>query len=140
MAMVFTMNTSVFAAANTEVSAPSAESTAQPEDTTAGAAEEPAQTPAAQEPASEPTEEAAQEAETTETPAAAEETAAPAAAEEAASAAEPVEENKDAETVAGVALPTGWTITTGEETDYTYANEKLSLTDLSPIITGFALP
>ncbi|MBO6111942.1 MAG: hypothetical protein J6P45_02690, partial [Lachnospiraceae bacterium] len=69
MAMVFTMNTSVFAAANTEVSAPSAESTAQPEDTTAPAAEEPAQTPAAQEPASEPTEEAAQEAETTETPA-----------------------------------------------------------------------
>jgi len=138
MAMVFTMNTSVFAAANTEVSAPSAESTAQPEDTTAGAAEEPSQTPAAQEPASEPTEEAAQEAETTETPAAAEETAAPAAAEEAASAAEPVEENKDAEAVAGdTGLTDGWSTAATENTDYTFDGEAKKLTLINDItLTG----
>jgi len=73
LAMVFTMNTSVFAAANTEVSAPGAESAAQPEDTTAPAeAQTPAAEPAAEEPAAAPVEEStpAEEPAKEETPAA----------------------------------------------------------------------
>jgi len=113
VAMVLTMNTSVFAATNTEVSAPSAENAAQPEDTAAPAAEAevPAETPA------------------TETPAA--ET--PEKTEEPAATAPEVDVNDGEQAVGDVGgtienAPDGWATTYGSGDDSTSAWNGTTLT------------
>ncbi|MBO6112368.1 MAG: hypothetical protein J6P45_04900, partial [Lachnospiraceae bacterium] len=154
LAMVFTMNTSVFAAANTEVSAPSAESAAQTEDTTAPAeAQTPAAEPAAEEPAAAPVEEStpAEEPVKEETPAAEENPAqveAP-AEETPVKAAEVSEENQSEEAAGENAAINGWkwtgvdgenSLTYDEGTKvYTATNGNLAVESAGAKDSGFEI-